>query len=74
MNSDIEASVKEVLKNVNWLMEGHDSYAELVSIEDNNVVVRCVGHCAGCDENCVKAAFSEQLPEVDLVIIDEEPE
>jgi Fe-S cluster biogenesis protein NfuA len=74
MINNIEARINDVLKNVNWLMESHDSYAELVSIEGNDVVIRCVGHCAGCDTNCVRAAFSEQLPEVDLVIIDEEQE
>lgn len=60
--------VKEVLHNLNWLMEAHNSFAELVEITETNVVVRTSGHCAQCETGCVEVAFKERMPDIDLVI------
>lgn len=65
---NIRERVMEVLYNVNWLLESHESYAELVSIEGNKVIIRCVGHCAECDTNCVGQAFEERMPEIELIL------
>ncbi len=65
--NDIERRVNEVLYNLNWLLEAHDSCAELVRIEDNKVVIRCTGACSTCDTDCVGVAFKERMPEVELV-------
>jgi len=66
--NDIEKRVHEVLHNLNWLLEAHNSCVELVEIKDNTVVVRCTGACASCETNCVGVAFDERMPEVTLVI------
>jgi len=65
---EIERRVHEVLHNVNWLIEPHDSSAELISIKGKKVILRCVGHCAGCESDCIRVAFRERMPEVKLVL------
>jgi Fe-S cluster biogenesis protein NfuA len=64
----IEQQVLEVLQNVNWMLEAHDSSAELVKVNGNTVVIRCIGHCADCETNCVGVAFQERMPHVELVL------
>jgi Fe-S cluster biogenesis protein NfuA len=64
---DIEIRVHEVLHNLNWLLEAHDSSAELVKIEGNQVVIKCIGPCATCETDCIGVAFKERMPEIDLV-------
>ena len=66
--NDIETRVHEVLHNLNWLLEAHSSFVELVEIKGNTVIVKCTGACAGCDTNCVGVAFDERMPEIELVI------
>ncbi len=60
--------VKEVLHNLNWLMEAHNSFAELVDIKGDNVIVRTEGHCADCETGCVKVAFDERMPDINLIL------
>ncbi len=64
---EIEKQVHEVLHNLNWLLEAHNSYAELVEIHDNKVVIRCVGQCSECETDCVGVAFKERMPHIELV-------
>ncbi len=66
--NDIEKKVFEVLHNLNWLMESHDSFAELIKVKGNKVVIRCIGYCAECEKNCVEAAFKERMPDIELII------
>ena len=66
--SEFERQASEVLHNLNWLMEPHDSHAELIEAKDNKVVIRCVGHCADCETDCVRIAFSERMPGIELII------
>lgn len=56
----------EVLNNLNWLMEAHSSFAELVEINGDNVVIRTEGHCAECETGCVEMAFKERMPDINL--------
>ncbi len=65
---DIKQRVREVLHNLNWLLESHDSFAELVEVNGNNVVVRTTGYCAECETACVQIAFRERMPEINLVL------
>ena len=65
---EIENQVNEVLNNLNWLLEAHESYAELVEINGNTVIIRCEGACAGCETDCVGVAFKERMPDIELVI------
>ncbi len=67
-NNKIEKRVQEVLYNVNWLLEAHNSFAELIEIDGNKVVIRCSGHCANCETDCVGVAFRERMPDIDLVL------
>jgi hypothetical protein len=64
---DIKKRVLEVLHNLNWLMESHNSFAELVEIRGRNVVVRTVGYCAECESGCVDVAFKERMPDIKLI-------
>ena len=66
--NEIEKKVYEVLHNLNWLMEGHDSFAELIKVKGNKVVIRCVGYCAECESNCIEVAFKERMPDIELII------
>ena len=63
---DIVERVNEVLHNLNWLLEAHDSFVELVEIKDDTIVIHCTGHCAECETNCVRVAFHERIPEMEL--------
>ena len=65
--NEIERRVSEVLENLNWLMESHNSYAELVEIEGKKVVIRCIGSCAECETDCVGVAFNERMPDIELI-------
>jgi len=65
---DIETKVQEVLINLNWLLEAHNSSVELVEIKGTTVTLRCTGYCAECETNCVGVAFDERMPEIDLII------
>jgi hypothetical protein len=65
---EIEKKVIDVLHNLNWLMEAHDSFAELIEIQGNQVVIRCVGYCAECKTDCVGVAFKERIPDIELII------
>lgn len=68
MNSNnIEKRVNEVLHNVNWLLDAHESFAELVEIKGNKIVLRCVGQCSGCETDCVGLAFKERMPDIELI-------
>jgi hypothetical protein len=67
-NGDFERRVKEVLHNLNWLLEAHDSSVELLEIEGTQVTLKCVGYCAECETNCIQVAFDERMPEVNLVL------
>ena len=63
----LQKQVLEVLHNLNWLMESHDSSIELVEVKGNKVVVRCVGYCHNCETDCIGDAFRERMPGVELV-------
>ena len=65
---DVKIKVQEVLNNLNWLLEAHNSSVELVEIKGNAIVVRCKGFCAECETNCVGVAFDERMPDFELVI------
>ncbi|MEW6600809.1 MAG: hypothetical protein AB1499_07545 [Nitrospirota bacterium] len=63
----MEKQVKEILHNLNWLLEPHDSSVELIKIHGNKVVIRAVGSCKKCETDCIGTAFRERLPEATLV-------
>ncbi len=65
--NQIEKQVLEVLHNLNWLMEPHNSYAELVEIKGLEVVIRCVGACIECETDCIGVAFKERMPTIQLI-------
>jgi Fe-S cluster biogenesis protein NfuA len=66
--SEIEKKVNEVLHNLNWLLESHNSFAELIAIKGKKVIIRCTGFCAECESRCVQVAFHERMPEIKLVL------
>ena len=68
MSNTIESRVREVLYNLNWLLDSHDSRAELIKIEGNKVFLLCTGECATCDTECIQVAFNERMPEVEVIL------
>ena len=64
---DIEKQVLEVIHNLNWLLEAHESHVELIRIKGNQVFIRCAGHCTECETDCIGVAFEERLPDIILV-------
>ena len=66
--NDIEIRVQEVLHNLNWLLEAHDSFVELIEIQGNKVFLRCTGLCATCETDCVGVAFRERMPEIEIIL------
>ncbi len=66
--SETKRRALAVLHNLNWLMEPHESYAELIGVDDSKVIIRCVGHCAECKTDCVRIAFKERMPDIELII------
>ncbi len=63
----IEKQVSEVLYNLNWLMESHNSHVELIDIKGSKVIIRCVGYCAECETDCLGVAFEERIPGIKLI-------
>ena len=64
---ELKEKVSEVLHNVNWMLEAHESFAELVDVHGKKVIIHCTGFCAECETNCIKTAFRERLPDIELV-------
>ena len=62
-----EKQVLEVLHNLNWLLEPHESSVELIAVEDEKVVIRCVGACISCENDCIGIAFQERMPHIELI-------
>ncbi len=66
--NEIERKVREVLHNVNWLLEAHNSFAELIEVKGKKVIIKCVGFCAECESDCLRVAFEERMPEIKLFV------
>jgi hypothetical protein len=64
---EIEKQVLEVLHNLNWLLEAHDSFTELIEVQGSKVILRCVGQCCDCETDCVGVAFKERMPDIELI-------
>ena len=62
-----EKQVREVLHNLNWLLEPHDSSVELIKVEGKKVTIRCAGACIECETDCIGTAFKERMPHIELV-------
>lgn len=67
MMHNIEKDVLEVIHNLNWLLEAHESHVELIEINGNQVLIRCAGHCTECETDCIGVAFKERMPEIILL-------
>ncbi len=65
--NNTEKRVLDVLQNINWLMNAHNSYAELMEIKGRKVVIRCVGICVECKIDCIETAFTESMPDITVV-------
>jgi hypothetical protein len=63
---EIKKKVLEVLHNLNWILESHESYVELVEIKGKQVVIHCVGFCMECETDCVGTTFKERMPDIEL--------
>ena len=68
MDNNIKEQVLEVLDGLEWLLDMHDSSAELVEIRENKVILHCGGECAYCETNCIEEAFREKMPGVEVIL------
>jgi Fe-S cluster biogenesis protein NfuA len=66
--SKLEKQVHEVLHNLNWLIEPHDSFVELIEVTDKRVIIRSIGYCTNCKTDCIGTAFKERMPDIELII------
>ncbi|HBH60470.1 MAG TPA: hypothetical protein DDX85_01755 [Nitrospiraceae bacterium] len=67
MMDNIKQQVLEVIHNLNWLLEAHDSHVTLIKIKGNQVSIRCIGHCTECETDCIGVAFKERMPGIILI-------
>ena len=68
MANTIKEQVLEVLEGLEWLLDMHNSSAELVEIKGNKVMIYCEGECAHCETNCIEEAFREKLPAMEVIL------
>lgn len=71
--NELEHNVRSVLRNINWLIEPHDSHVELMQIKGKKVIIRSTGACATCESDCIRVAFRERLPDIQLIIKEDRP-
>ncbi|KKW47935.1 MAG: Nitrogen-fixing NifU domain protein [Candidatus Kaiserbacteria bacterium GW2011_GWA2_58_9] len=63
-------AVEEVLKQFQPLFEEHGGGAELMAVEEDEVVLRLIGNCVGCDAAGlhfgagVELMIKERLPSI----------
>lgn len=62
-----EKQALEILHNLNWLLEPHESFVELIAVKGEQVVVRCMGACVGCETDCIGTVFKERMPHIELI-------
>jgi len=66
----IIATVEDVLKQFEPLFTEHGGGAELVAVEEDQVILRLVGNCVGCDAASlhfgagVEQMIRERLPSI----------
>lgn len=63
----IEKQVRDVLHNLNWLLEPHESSVELIGIQGKKIIIRSTGSCDTCETDCIGTAFRERIPGMKLV-------
>lgn len=64
--NDLEKQITEILDSMNYILDFHESSAEIVEIKGNRVVIQMIGQCAECDTNCIEDAIYQKLPDIDL--------
>ncbi|MCK5139754.1 MAG: NifU family protein [Thermodesulfovibrionia bacterium] len=65
--NEIEKQITEILDSMSYILDSHESSAEIVEIEGNKVVIQMIGQCADCDTNCIEEAIYEKLPDIELI-------
>jgi hypothetical protein len=63
----IKKQILEILDSMSWILDAHDSYAELVRVKGKKAVIKISGQCAYCETNCLEDAIYEKLPDIELV-------
>lgn len=59
--------IEEMLNSLKWLLDVHDSFAELVEVKGNTVFLQIGGQCMDCESSCIKEAFNERMPDIKVV-------
>lgn len=60
--------IAEILDSMNWILDAHNSSAELIEVKGNRVVIQVEGQCADCDTNCLEEAIYNKFPAIDLTL------
>jgi Fe-S cluster biogenesis protein NfuA len=64
----IEDQIKDILDNLQCILDSHEGCAELIEVKDNKAVLFCGGKCAQCDNKCVVDAIKEKLPDIEVIL------
>ncbi|MEF9426246.1 MAG: NifU family protein [Candidatus Mariimomonas ferrooxydans] len=59
--------IEEILNGLKWLLDAHDSFAELVEIKGNTAFFQGGGQCMDCESSCIKEALKERIPDIKVV-------
>ncbi|GBE06278.1 hypothetical protein BMS3Abin10_01923 [bacterium BMS3Abin10] len=62
-----EEKIRDILDSLEWLMDAHDSSAELVELKGNTAIIQLSGQCAVCDTNCIEDSLYQELPEAEFI-------
>ncbi len=59
----------EMIDNINWLLEAHNSHVELVEIMGSKIVLRYEGQCSACKIDCAAFAINMTMPDMKIIKI-----
>jgi Fe-S cluster biogenesis protein NfuA len=65
--NEIKKQITEILDSMSYILDSHESSAEIVEIKGNKVVIQMFGQCADCDTNCIEEAIYEKLSDIELI-------
>jgi Fe-S cluster biogenesis protein NfuA len=68
-SEDIEQQIIKIIDSMYWILEAHDSTAELTEVKGNRVFIQISGQCAECDTNCIEDALYAELPDIELIFM-----
>ncbi len=59
--------IVEILNGLKWLLDAHDSFAELVEVKGSTAFLQGGGRCMDCGSSCIREALKERIPDIKVV-------